>query len=77
MNTNVKNIICAGSVGYADRHWLLQSVGLTTVVIVLAIIFTFINPRFATFANLANVLTQASHYIIFAVAMTFVITSVV
>jgi len=75
MNTNVKNIISAGSVGYADRHWLLQSVGLTTVVIVLAIIFTFINPRFATFANLANVLTQASHYIIFAVAMTFVITS--
>ena len=75
MNTNAKNTIAAGSIGHADRHWLLQSVGLTAVVIVLAIIFTFINPRFATLANLANVLTQASHYIIIAVAMTFVITS--
>lgn len=74
-NTAVKNTTTAGSVGHADRHWLLQSVGLTAVVIALAIIFTFINPRFATLANLANVLTQASHYIIIAVAMTFVITS--
>lgn len=75
MSTNVKNTTTAGGVGHADRHWLLQSVGLTAVVIVLAIIFSLINPRFATLANLANVLTQASHYIIIAVAMTFVITS--
>ena len=63
------------NVGHADRRWLFQSLGLTAVVVVLAIIFSFINPRFATFANLANVLTQASHIIIIAVAMTFVITS--
>lgn len=75
MATNVKNPTPNASVGHADRHWLLQSVGLTLVVIVLAVIFTFINPRFATLTNLANVLTQASHYIIIAVAMTFVITS--
>ncbi|MFK8081075.1 MAG: ABC transporter permease [Granulosicoccus sp.] len=75
MNANVKNTDSTGSVGHADRHWLLQSMGLTVVVIVLAVIFTYINPRFATLANLANVLTQASHYIIIAVAMTFVITS--
>ncbi len=75
MSTNSKNSITAGGVGHADRHWLLQSLGLTAVVIVLAIIFTLINPRFATLANMANVLTQASHYIIIAVAMTFVITN--
>lgn len=75
MSTSVKNIPATGGVGHADRHWLWQSMGLTVVVIVLAIIFTLINPRFATLGNLANVLTQASHYIIIAVAMTFVITS--
>ncbi len=75
MATNVKSSTPANNVGHADRHWLLQSVGLTAVVIVLAVIFTIINPRFATLANLANVMTQASHYIIIAVAMTFVITS--
>lgn len=63
------------TVGHADRRWLFQGIGLTLVVVALAIIFSLINPRFATFANLANVLTQASHYIIIAVAMTFVITS--
>lgn len=75
MSTDVKISPAAGNVGHADRHWLLQSLGLTAVVIVLAIIFSLINPRFATLANLANVLTQASHYIIIAVAMTFVITN--
>jgi len=63
------------TVGHADRRWLFHGLGLTAVVIVLAIVFTLINPRFATVANLANVLTQASHVIIIAVAMTFVITS--
>ena len=75
MSTDAETSIAAGNVGHADRHWLLQSLGLTAVVIALAIIFSFINPRFATLANLANVLTQASHYIIIAVGMTFVITS--
>ena len=64
-----------GGVGHADRHWLMQSIGLTAVVVALAIVFTLVNPRFATVANLANVLTQASYYIIIAAAMTFVITS--
>ena len=65
----------SGTVGHADRRWLFQGVGLTLVVIALAVVFTLINPRFATVANLANVLTQASHVIIIAVAMTFVVTS--
>lgn len=75
MSTNKKNPATTGGIGHADRHWLLQSVGLTAVVIVLAIIFSLINPRFATLVNLANVLTQSSHYIVIAVAMTFVITN--
>ena len=65
----------ANPVGHADRRWLFQGLGLTAVVVVLAVIFTLINPRFATAANFANVLTQASYIIIIAVAMTFVITS--
>ena len=63
------------AVGHADRRWLFEGLGLTVVVIVLAIIFTLINPRFATATNFANVLTQAAHIIIIAVGMTFVITS--
>ena len=67
--------VVTGNVGHADRRWLFHGIGLTVVVVVLAVIFTLINPRFATVTNLANVLTQASHIIIIAVAMTFVITS--
>lgn len=67
--------LVSGGVGHADRPWLFQGLGLTAVVIVLAIVFTLMNPRFASATNLANVLTQASHIIIIAVAMTFVITS--
>ena len=65
----------ANAIGHADRRWLFKGLGLTIVVIVLALIFSLINPRFATLANLANVLTQASYYMIIAVGMTFVITS--
>ncbi len=63
------------TIGHADRRWLFKGLGLTIVVIALALIFSMINPRFATITNFANVLTQASYYIIIAVGMTFVITS--
>jgi ribose/xylose/arabinose/galactoside ABC-type transport system permease subunit len=62
-------------VGHADRSLLFQGLGLTIVVIALAIIFAMINPRFASLANFINILTQASYYIVIAVGMTFVITS--
>jgi len=65
-----KNVI-----GHADRKWIFQGMGLTIVVIVLALIFSLINPRFATLSNFLTILTQASYYIILAVGMTFVITS--
>ena len=65
-----KNVI-----GHADRKWIFQGMGLTIVVIVLALLFSLINPRFATLSNFLTILTQASYYIILAVGMTFVITS--
>ena len=64
-------------IGNADRKWLFQGLGLTIVVIILAILFSLINPKFATITNLLNVLTQASYYIILAVGMTFVIAAAV
>ena len=65
-----KNVI-----GHADRKWIFQGMGLTIVIIVLALLFSLINPRFATLSNFLTILTQASYYIILAVGMTFVITS--
>ena len=62
-------------IGHADKKWIFQGIGLTIVVILLAIIFSFINPKFATTTNLLNILTQASYYIILAVGMTFVIAA--
>lgn len=65
----------ASAVGTADRRWMFEGLGLTLVVVALALIFTWINPRFATATNLVNILTQASYYIVIAIGMTFVITS--
>ena len=62
-------------IGHADRKWIFQGIGLTFVIIILGIIFSLINPRFATITNFLTILTQASYYIILAVGMTFVITS--
>lgn len=62
-------------IGHADRRWIFEGLGLTFVVIALALVFTWINPRFATATNLINILTQASYYIVIAIGMTFVITS--
>ena len=62
-------------IGHADRKWIFQGIGLTIVIIILGIIFSLINPRFATLTNFLTILTQASYYIILAVGMTFVITS--
>ncbi len=68
-------IAAANNIGHADRRWIFEGLGLTAVIVVLAVIFTLINPRFATVANFTNILTQASFFIIIAVGMTFVITS--
>ncbi len=68
-------IVASSAIGHADRRWIFEGLGLTLVVIALALIFTWINPRFATATNLINILTQASYYIVIAIGMTFVITS--
>jgi ribose/xylose/arabinose/galactoside ABC-type transport system permease subunit len=62
------------SIGQADRRFRLESLGLTLVLVALIILFTIINPRFASWANMLNVLTQASTYVIVAMGMTLVIT---
>ena len=63
------------AIGHLDRRWLFEGLGLTIVIIVLAVIFSLINPRFATVVNFINILTQSSYYVIIAVGMTFVITN--
>ena len=62
------------SAGKSDARFRFDSLGLTLVLLALIVLFSFINPRFASFSNLINVLTQASTYIIVAIGMTFVIT---
>ncbi len=60
--------------GNSDVRFRFDNLGLTLVLLALIVLFTIINPRFASFSNLVNVLTQASTYLIVAVGMTFVIT---
>lgn len=62
------------AIGSADRRFRLEGLGLTLVIVALGIIFTLINPRFASVDNFLNILTQASTYIIVAMGMTFVIS---
>ncbi|MFC6488372.1 ABC transporter permease [Nitratireductor sp. GCM10026969] len=62
------------SIGHADRRFRFEAVGLTLAILVLIAVFALINPRFATYSNLLNVLTQASTYVIVAMGMTLVIT---
>lgn len=52
----------------------MEKVGPFTALVVLAVIFTLVNPRFILPMNLVNVIRQAAIYIILAVGMTFVIT---
>ena len=65
----------ANAAGHADRRWAFEGLGLTIVIVALAILFTAINPRFASLTNFVNILTQASFIIVMAAGMTFVITS--
>ncbi len=53
---------------------LMEKAGPFAALVVLAIIFTAINPRFIYLSNIINVIRQAAVYIILAVGMTFVIT---
>ncbi|MGF1626121.1 MAG: ABC transporter permease [Alphaproteobacteria bacterium] len=63
------------AIGRSDRRFRLDGLGLTLVIVALAVMFTLINPNFATITNFLNVLTQASTYVILAMGMTFVISS--
>jgi len=61
-------------IGQNDRRFRMESIGLTLVLLALILLFTLINPRFASVQNMLNVLTQASTYVIVAMGMTLVIT---
>jgi ribose/xylose/arabinose/galactoside ABC-type transport system permease subunit len=61
-------------IGGSDRRFSVEGIGLTVVLILLILVFSWINPRFASVSNMLNVLTQASTYIIVAMGMTFVIS---
>jgi len=62
------------TIGQSDRKFRFDSLGLTLVFLALIVLFSLINPRFATYGNLLNVLTQSSTYVIVAMGMTLVIT---
>jgi ribose/xylose/arabinose/galactoside ABC-type transport system permease subunit len=62
------------NIGQADKRFKFDSLGLLLVLVALIILFGLINPRFATYSNMLNVLTQTSTYAIVAMGMTMVIT---
>lgn len=72
MSTTIET--ASKSIGQADRRFRLDSLGLTLVLLALIVFFAMINPRFATYGNMLNVLTQASTYVIVAMGMTLIIT---
>lgn len=71
--TSARAVNAVKSIGGSDRRFRFEGLGLTLVLIALILFFTWINPRFGTLSNLANVLTQSSTYVIVAMGMTFVI----
>ncbi|MDF1608655.1 ABC transporter permease [Hoeflea sp. YIM 152468] len=62
------------SIGQSDKKFRFDSLGLTLAFLALIVMFSLINPRFASYGNLLNVLTQTSTYVIVAMGMTLVIT---
>ncbi|MBS1225595.1 MAG: inner-rane translocator, partial [Proteobacteria bacterium] len=57
------------------KFWanLIQTAGILPVLIVIAVIFSFIAPNFLTENNLLNIVRQASINIVLATGMTVVI----
>lgn len=74
MTSIAKSVAPAKSIGQEDKRFRLESLGLTLALLALILLFSLINPRFATYSNFLNVLTQASTYVIVAMGMTLVIT---
>lgn len=70
-NSNVKT----GAAGRADGAFSFDGMGITLFLLLIVVVFSFINPRFFSVENLMTVLSQAAPFIIMAVGMTFVITA--
>jgi ribose transport system permease protein len=54
-------------------YLLLREAGIGLALLILVLVFSLLAPRFATMANLTNILTQISINTVIAVGMTFVI----
>jgi ribose transport system permease protein len=54
-------------------HLLLREVGIGLALVLMAVVFSILAPRFASMANLSNILTQISINTVISVGMTFVI----
>lgn len=67
--------IKTGAAGRADGAFSFQGLGITIFLLLIVVIFSFVNPRFFAVENFLNILTQAAPFIIMAVGMTFVITA--
>ena len=61
--------------GRADGAFSFQGLGITVFLLLIVVVFSFVNPRFFATENFLNILTQAAPFIIMAVGMTFVITA--
>ena len=58
------------------RRWmylLLREAGIGVALVLICAIFAVIAPRFASYANFTNILTQISINTVISVGMTFVI----
>ncbi|QTV80385.1 hypothetical protein [Microbacterium sp. NIBRBAC000506063] len=56
-----------------NRASLLADFGPLVALILLCVIFTFLNPQFASFGNIRNILDAGSVLAVIAVGITFVL----
>lgn len=56
-----------------DRATLLADFGPLAALVLLCVVFAFLSPRFATWANVRNILDSASGLAVIAVGLTFVL----
>ena len=70
---NQESAASAPLAGLRERFARFPEAGMLIAVLVTAIIFTLIDPRFASVRNIANIASQISFLAVLAVSMTYVI----
>jgi ribose/xylose/arabinose/galactoside ABC-type transport system permease subunit len=61
--------------GLAERLRAFPELGMVVVIVIAAVIFTSLDPKFASIRNVANIASQISFLAVLAVSMTYVIIS--